>query len=66
LCSIQAIVELIGATTTQTGLKVRAELDQNFYPKGIEVTDAELAKVNLRRHDFHGDWNYTISPRSSG
>ena len=66
LRSIQAIVELIGATTTKTGLKVRAELDQNFYPKGIEVTDAELADVDLRRHDFHGDWNYTISPRSSG
>ena len=64
LRSIQAIVELIGATTTKTGLKVRAELDQNFYPKGIEVTDAELADVDLRRHDFHGDWNYTISPRS--
>ena len=63
LRSIQAIVELIGATTTKTGLKVRAELDQNFYPKGIEVTDAELAEVDLRRHDFHGDWNYTISPR---
>jgi hypothetical protein len=66
LRSIQAIVELIGATTTKTGLKVRAELDQNFYPKGIEVTDAELAGLDLRRHDFHGDWNYTISPRSSG
>jgi DDE family transposase len=65
LRSIQAIVELIGATTTKNGLKVRAELDQNFYPKGIEVTDAELAEVDLRRHDFHGDWNYTISPRLS-
>ena len=66
LRSIQTIIELIGATTTKTGLKVRAELDQNFYPKGIEVTDAELAVVDLRRHDFHGDWNYTISPRSFG
>ena len=66
LRSIQTIIELIGATTTKTGLKVRAELDQNFYPKGIEVTDAELADVDLRRHDFHGDWNYTISPRSLG
>ena len=66
LRSIQAIVELIGATTTKTGLKVRAELDRNFYPKGIEVSDAELAEVHLRRHDFQGDWNYTISPRSPG
>ena len=62
--ALQAIVELIGATTTKTGLKARAELDQNFYPKGIAVSDAELAEMHLRRHDFHGDWNYTIGPRS--
>ena len=65
LCTFQTIVELIGATTTKTGLEIRCELDQNFYPKGIVVTDAEMAALNIRRHDFHGDWNYTISPHPS-
>jgi hypothetical protein len=63
LRSYRTIVQLIAATTTDTGLRVRAELDQNKYPKGIKVTDAELAAVNLSRHSFHGDWNYTISPK---
>ena len=55
---------LIAATTTDTGLKVRAELDKNKYPKGVKVSDAQLAAVNLSRHAFHGDWNYTIAPKS--
>jgi hypothetical protein len=63
LRSYRTIVQLIAATTTDAGLRVRAELDQNKYPKGIKVTDAELAAVNLSPHSFHGDWNYTISPR---
>jgi hypothetical protein len=62
LRSHRAIVQLIAATTTDTGLKVRAELDENKYPKGVKVSDAHLAAVNLSRHSFHGDWNYTISP----
>jgi len=41
---------------------VRAELDENKYPKGVKVTDAQLASVNLTPHDFHGEWNYTVSP----
>ena len=57
-----AQVELIAATTTDAGLIVRAELDENKYPKGVKVSDARLAAVNLDRHSFHGDWNYTISP----
>ncbi len=61
LTSHQVMVELIAATTTTTGLKVRAQLDQGYYPTGIKVTDKQLAAVPLRRHDFHGDWNYTIS-----
>ncbi len=61
--SYRTIVQLIAATTTDSGLRVRAELDQNKYPKGIKVTDAELAAVNLSPHSFHGDWNYTISPK---
>ncbi len=63
LRSYRTIVQLIAATTTDTGLKVRAELDENKYPKGIKVSDAQLAAVNLSRHSFHGDWNYTIAPR---
>jgi hypothetical protein len=45
---------------------VRAELDENKYPKGIKVSDAQLAAVNLSRHSFHGHWNYTIAPRRRG
>ena len=60
LVSYQAIVQLIAATTTTTGLKVRCKLDQNTYPAGIKVSDAEIDALNISRHDFHGDWNYTI------
>jgi len=65
LRSYRTIVQLIAATTTEAGLKVRAELDENKYPKGIKVSDAQLAAVNLSRHSFHGDWNYTIAPKWS-
>jgi DNA-binding phage protein len=64
LVSHQAIVQLIAATTTKTGLKVRCELDHNTYPKGIKVSDAEMDAVNLTCHDFHGEWNYTITPKT--
>jgi Rhodopirellula transposase DDE domain len=62
LVSHQVMIQLIAATTTKTGLKVHCELDPNTYPAGVKVTDAEIARVNLQRHDFHGDWNYTIMP----
>jgi hypothetical protein len=62
LRSYRTIVQLIAATTTETGLSVRAELDENKYPKGVKVPDAQLAAVNISPHSFHGDWNYTISP----
>jgi hypothetical protein len=65
LVSHEVIVDLIGATTTRTGLKVRAELDRGAYPTGVKVSDAELAAVPLTRHDWHGEWNYTITgPRT--
>jgi hypothetical protein len=64
LRSYRTIAQLIAATATDTGLRVRAELDHNKHPKGIKVTDTELATVNLSPHSFHDDWNYTISPRS--
>jgi DDE family transposase len=63
LRSYRTIVQLIAATTTDAGLKVRAELDENKYPKGIKVSDLQMAAVNLTRHSFHGDWNYTVSPK---
>ena len=64
LVSHQAIVQLISATTTDTGLKVRCEIDHKSYPAGVKVTDAEMSDINLIRHDFHGDWNYTIKPQA--
>jgi Rhodopirellula transposase DDE domain len=60
--SHEVIINLIAATTTSTGLKVFAQFDQRPYPTKIEVTDEQLAAVNITRHAFHGDWNYTISP----
>jgi Rhodopirellula transposase DDE domain len=62
LVSYQVIVQLVAATTTKAGLKVRCQLDQNTYPAGIKVSDAEIEAINLTRHHFHGEWNYTISP----
>ena len=64
LVSHQAIVSLIAGTTTETGLMVRAALDTNTYPKGIKVSDEELAQVKLTPAKFHGEWNYSIAPRS--
>jgi hypothetical protein len=61
LTSHQVVVNLIGATKTRKGLKVRAELDQGYYPTGTKVSDEELAAVPLVPHDFHGEWNYTIT-----
>lgn len=63
LTSYEVMVELIGSTTTRTGLKVHAEHDTGSYPKGVEVTDQELDAVPLKRHKFHGEWNYTVSPK---
>jgi hypothetical protein len=62
LRSYRTIVQLIAATTTDAGLMIRALLDEAKYPNGVKVSDAQLAAVNLTRHTFHGDWNYTISP----
>ncbi len=64
LVSYRVIVELISATTTKTGLTVRCELDTDQYPSGIVVSDAEIAALNIKRAQFHGEWNYTISPNT--
>lgn len=60
---LETIVNLIAATTTRSGLEVYARLDEGSYPDKIKVTDAELAQVRLQGHEFHPEWNYTISPR---
>jgi hypothetical protein len=61
LVSYRTIIELISATTTTAGLTIRAEADTTSYETGIKVSDSELAAVPLSRHEFHGDWNYTIA-----
>jgi hypothetical protein len=65
LVSYRTIIELISATTTTKGLKIRAEADRNYYQTGTKVTDRELAAVPLTPHEFHGDWNYTIARSNS-
>jgi hypothetical protein len=60
--SVETIVSLIGSTKTRTGLRIRAQLDENTYEKGIKVSKQELGEVKIARHEFHGDWNYTIHP----
>ena len=58
------IVQLIGNTTTTTGLAIQAELDQNVYPTGMAISDQQMKELNLSRAKFHGeDWNYLIKPR---
>ena len=63
LTSYQVIVELISNTTTEAGLIVKAAIDTTDYKTGVKISDEELAKVNIRRARFHGEWNYTIIPR---
>jgi transposase len=63
LISYEVIVKLIAATTNRIGLKVKCQLDTNFYPKAIKVSDREMADINIQRDSFHGEWNYTISPK---
>ena len=63
LVSHEVIVNLIAATTTRTGLRVRSALDRNDYPAGVRVSDADLDTLYLRRDAFHGEWNYALLPR---
>jgi hypothetical protein len=63
LVSHEVVVNLIGATTTTTGLTVRSKLDTNQYPAGRTVSDIELSTIHIRREAFHGDWNYALLPR---
>jgi transposase len=63
LISREVVIALIGATTSTTGLKVYARLDENVYERGIKISDTALAAVNLHPDDFHGEWNYVIKPQ---
>jgi len=62
LTSLEVVVKLIGSTRTKKGLTVKSTLDSNKYAKGLKVPDEELDKINIHKHEFRGDWNYTIKP----
>lgn len=64
LTSHEVVVNLIASTRTNKGLTVRCHFDTGSYPKGVKVSDKELAQVNIERHNFHGEWNYTIKPKN--
>ena len=66
LTSLAVIVSLIAATKTRKGLRIRCELDEGEYPQGVAVTDDQLARIDLRPHSFHGDWNYAILRHKAG
>lgn len=63
LISREVIVDLIGATTTRRGLRVKAALDTGTYPSALRISDADFVRLPVSLHSFHGEWNYTISPR---
>jgi hypothetical protein len=68
LTSHEVIVQTIAATTTRTGLTVTAELDTTAYPKGIKITDRDMKNLerhSIRRHTFHPEWNYTLTPTNT-
>jgi hypothetical protein len=65
LTDLQTIVELIGNTTTETGLKIRTKVDDSTYEKGRKISDEQFKSINITLMDFHGEWNYTITPNST-
>jgi hypothetical protein len=64
LVSREGVVNLLGHTTTKTGLTIRSEWDENIYPTGREVTDQQMESLVIKRDKFHGEWNYTIRPKT--
>ncbi len=62
LTDYQTVVNLIASTTTKTGLTVKVRLDKNTYQRGLKVSPAEMKQIVIRRHEFYGEWNYTIKP----
>lgn len=65
LANLETIIQLIGNTKTKNGLEIKVELDKNKYEKGRKISDREFDKINLMRDDFHGEWNYKISPQNA-
>lgn len=64
LISHEVIINLIAGTTSQTGLEVKSAIDSNSYPDGIKISDQQMAELRLKRDTFHGDWNYSLVPRT--
>jgi transposase len=64
LTSLATIVSLIGSTRSEAGLRVRSEIDRGSYPGGVVITEAQMERIHLKRHRFHGDWNYTVYPNT--
>lgn len=64
LLSREVVVNLVGQTTTEKGLRIHAELHANDYPAGVKISDEIMADLPLERDDFHGEWNYRLKPRS--
>lgn len=64
LVNLETVINLIANTTTEKGLKIQADLDDTAYPTGLKVSDQELEAINLKKADFHGEWNYSILPKS--
>jgi hypothetical protein len=62
--SREVVVNLIGHTTTKAGLAIRSALDENHYPTGREVTVQQMESLAIKQDKFHGEWNYTIQPRT--
>ena len=65
LTDIRTIVELIAATTTTTGLTAQAAHDPTWYPTAVKITDVEMLQIPLEPHNWHGEWNYTITPTAA-
>ena len=60
----ETVVNLIGNTKPQSGLKIKAKLEENIYEKGKKVTDEDLENLGIEKSDFHGEWNYKIKPKN--
>lgn len=63
LVSIETIINLIGSTKTKKGLKIQTAVDMNPYIKGVKITDEEMNALDIKKNEFHGEWNYTLHPR---
>ena len=61
--SREVVVNLIGSTTTETGLSIRSDLDDGSYPIGRIITDEQMKGLSIKKEKFHGEWNYTILPK---